>query len=189
MKPGVRALGIAESYRGDRSTLCGAVTTADGVPDGFIFADCTVGGLDVTAAIAACWDGIDRDDVQYVFVSGVALAWYNIVDVDQLATAIDVPTILLTFEDSEGLDDALAEHFEGEALAERRRRYEALPDRVPVELADGRIFARVVGSLDRGPAEVVTRFTRAGRRPEPVRIARLAARAADRWAGDEPETT
>lgn len=186
MKPGTRALGIAESHREDRSTVCGAVTTTTGRPDGFVFADCTVGGLDATDAIMDCWVQVDRPDVQYVFIAGVAWAWYNIVDPDRLGRAIDVPVALLSFEESDGLADALATAFEGEALDQRRRRYERLPPRRPVEVDEETVYVRFVGEQPEDPAAVIRSFTQQGGRPEPVRVARLAARAADRWR-HEPE--
>ena len=188
MKTGVRALGIAESYRSEQSTLCGAVATTTGVVDSFVFETCTVGGLDATDAIIRCWETTDREDVRYVFIAGVALAWFNIVDVDQLATAIEVPTFLLTFEESEGLDDALAAEFDGRALERRRARYASLPARTRVALPGGDCFLRVVGPSPDNPGDVVRSFTRDQGRPEPVRIARLAARAANRWAHRQSES-
>jgi hypothetical protein len=57
MKPGVRALGVAESFAdGDeRSVLCGAVVRADRTADGFVFGSCAVGGTDATAAIESLY--------------------------------------------------------------------------------------------------------------------------------------
>ena len=188
MKPGVRALGLAESYRSDRSTVCGVVTTTEGVVDGVTFADCTVGGLDATDALLSCWEDLGREDVQYVFVSGVALAWYNLIDAPRLAEGLDVPALLITYEASDGLSAPLAEVFTGDALTVRKQRYDRLPSRISVELPDGEVFVRVLGDDVADPAAVVRSFTRAGQRPEPVRVARLAARGADRWCTDESES-
>ncbi|MFB6271128.1 MAG: DUF99 domain-containing protein, partial [Halobacterium sp.] len=44
MKPGTRALGVAESYDGSTSTFAGAVVRASRVTDGFAFTSATVGG-------------------------------------------------------------------------------------------------------------------------------------------------
>ena len=77
MKPGSRALGVAESYRGTdgaTSTLAGAVVRADRTVDDLVFGTCTVGGSDATDAIVDCWRRLDRADVQYVFVAGVGAA-------------------------------------------------------------------------------------------------------------------
>ena len=201
MKPGVRALGVAESYGAGlsdsspaTSTLAGVVARAEGTVDGFVFGDCTVGGLDSTDAIIELVDRLDRPDVQYLFVAGVALAWYNFVDPERLHEATGLPVLAITFEDSDGLEPALSEAFDGGALQKRLDRYRSLPPRTAYDpggdshgpSADQPVYVRSVGAAD--PGRVLSHFTRSGRRPEPVRIARQAARAADYWrsSGDRP---
>lgn len=190
MKRGVRALGIAESYgartaRGEpeRSTLAGVVCRADGSVDGFVFESCTVGGLDSTDAAIDAYDRLGRDDIQYVFVAGVALAWYNLLDPGRLHDTTGLPVLVVTFEDSEGLEPALEDAFDGEALDRRLDRYRGLPPRTEHETEQGSLYVRSVGLDD--PEPVLGHFTLAGRRPEPLRVARQAARAADRWRGED----
>jgi hypothetical protein len=185
-KPGTRAVGIAESYtgrEGDRSTLGGVVTRADRTTDGFAFADCTVGGLDATDAVVAIYDALDREDVRYVFLAGVAPAWYNLLDLHAVRAAVDRPVLAVTFEASDGLDSGLRDAFDGDALAARLERYARLPDRVPVDVNGHTVYVRSVGLAEDAPGvtELVRVFTPAGGRPEPLRVARLAARAADDW--------
>lgn len=184
LKPGTRALGVAESYtgtEGDRSTLAGVVTRADRTADGFGFADCTVGGLDATDAVLDVYGRLDREDVRYVFVAGVAPAWYNVLDLHALHAAIDRPVVAVTFEDSDGLAAGIRDTFTADARASRLDRYERLPDRRAVEVNDETVFVRAVGLSDADAAAVVRAFTPEGGRPEPLRVARLAARAADDW--------
>lgn len=184
LKPGTRALGVAESYtgtEGDWSTLAGVVTRADRTADGFGFADCTVGGLDATDSILDVYDRLDREDVRYVFVAGVAPAWYNVLDLHELHGAIDRPVVAVTFEDSDGLEAGIRDAFTADARASRLDRYERLPKRRPVEVNDETVFVRAVGLSDADAAAVVCAFTPEGGRPEPLRVARLAARAADEW--------
>ncbi|WP_135821483.1 endonuclease dU [Halostella litorea] len=181
MKEGTRALGVAESYRGDRSTLAGAVVRASRVVDGLAFSSCTVGGSDATAGIVDLWERLDREDVRYVLVAGVALAWYNVVDLKRLQEATGRPVLSVTFEDSEGLEPSLRDEFDGAALDRRLAAYEALPPRRRVDVGDGAVFARSVGLDGDEAARVVRAFTPAGGRPEPLRVARLAARAGDEY--------
>ncbi len=181
MKRGVRAVGIAESYTGEESTLCAAVTTTDGVVDGFAFGRCTVGGMDATTAIRELYARLDREDIRYIFVSGVALAWYNIVQLRTLAADLDRPVLALSYEASDGLADAIREAFDESEGAIRLARFRVLPARRPVELDGGDIYVRAVGLEDESPESIVRAYTRAGLRPEPVRVARLAARAADEY--------
>ena len=180
MKAGVRALGVAESYTGDRSTLAGVVTRASRVVDGFAFETCTVGGLDATDAVGRLYERLDREDVRYVLVSGLALAWYNVLDLHRIREATGRPVLSVTFEESPGLERAFAAEFDGEALATRRRIYRAQPPRERLVVNGETVFVRAVGVESSEARDVVRAFTPEGGRPEPLRVARLAARAADR---------
>ena len=185
MKAGARALGVAESYRGERSTLAGAVVRASRVVDDFAVGTCTVGGTDATAAIGRLWDGLDREDVQYLLVAGIAPAWYNVLDIHALAGATDRPAISVSFEASPGLGDAIRAAFDGNAAAERLATYRAQPDRTRVALDGETVFVRSVGVDAVEAADVVRAFTPEGGRPEPLRVARLAARAVDAFRHGE----
>jgi endonuclease V-like protein UPF0215 family len=187
MKTGARALGVAESYARDRhrSTLAGAVVRASRVTDGFAYETCTVGGTDATDAVVSLYDSLDREDVRYLLVAGIAVAWYNPVDLHAVAARVDRPAVAVTFEDSDGLDAPLEREFDGPALRERRRVYRAQPPRSPVDLDHGRAYVRAVGLPDDRARDVVRAFTPEGGRPEPLRVARLAARAADDLRGRE----
>ncbi|MFB6172073.1 MAG: DUF99 family protein [Haloarculaceae archaeon] len=181
MKPGSRALGVAESFTGDSSVLAGSVVRVDRATDGFVFGTCTVGGTDVTDAVVDLWTRLDRPDARHVLVAGVALAWYNVLDLRELHRAVERPVLAVTFEESDGLADPLREAFSGDALAERLAVYERLPERHRVDVGDDAVFVRSVGLDPAAAAEVVRAHTPAGGRPEPLRVARLAARAVDAW--------
>jgi endonuclease V-like protein UPF0215 family len=189
VKSGIRALGVAESFRGREgtaSTLCGAVLRASQATDGFTFGSCTVGGTDATEEIATLTARLDREDVRYVLVSGLALAWYNLVDLRVIAEELDRPCLSITFEGSDdGLEAGLREAFSGAALDDRLETYRRQPPRRAVDVGDGAVFVRSVGLPDEEADDVVQAFTPEGGRPEPLRVARLAARAADRWRSGE----
>jgi len=174
-------MGVAESYRdgAEVSTLAGCVLRADRVVDGFEFSRCTVGGTDATAAIERLWRRLDRADVQYVMVAGVALAWYNLVDLDTVADTVDRPVISVSFEDSEGLASAIRAAFDD--AESRVAAYDALPPREPVTVNGETVFVRSVGCSPSTAARVTQGFTPEGGRPEPLRVARLAARAGDAY--------
>ena len=188
MKPGVRALGVAESSRGDESTLAGVVVRADRVVDGFGFETCTVGGRDATDAAVSLVDRLDRADVRYVFFAGIAPAWFNLFDLHEIADRVDRPVLSVSFEESPGLEPALEDAFDGDDLAERLATYRAQPDRRRITIGGDAVFARAVGLDDEDAAAVVRAFTPEGGRPEPLRVARAAARAADeRFVADESD--
>ncbi|MFW6384367.1 MAG: DUF99 family protein [Halodesulfurarchaeum sp.] len=180
MKSGVRALGIAESYREEHSILGGVVTRADRAVDGFVFGQCRVGGLDATETVVSMVAALDREDVQYLLLAGIAPAWYNVLDLHAIHEATGIPTLSVSFEESQGLEAPLREAFDGEALDRRLERYRAQPPRERVTLDGEPRFVRSVG-LTEPPERVVSAFTPAGGRPEPLRVARLAARGVDRF--------
>ena len=179
MKAGVRALGIAESFRGDESTLAGTVVRASRVTDGFVFGSCTVGGTDATDAVRSLLDRLDREDVRYVLLAGIAPAWFNLLDLPAIRESVDRPVLSVTFEESPGLERALREAFEGDALDERLAVYRRQPERRRLTVNGERVFVRAVGCDGSEATDVVRAFTPEGGRPEPLRVARLAARAAD----------
>lgn len=187
MKAGTRAFGLAESFVDDASQLAGVVVRADRVVDDFCFGTCTVGGTDVTDTIEDLWGALDRPDVQYLLVAGVALAWYNIVDLDRLHATVERPVLAVTFEPGSDLRSSLIEEFEGKELADRLALYDQLPPRHSVSLGDETVYVRATGLPPDDAADVVRVFTPEGGRPEPLRVARLVARAADSWRrGSEP---
>ncbi|MFB6090204.1 MAG: DUF99 family protein [Halobellus sp.] len=183
MKPGTRALGIAEST--DEASgccvFCGAVVRADRTVDGVGFATATVGGLDATDAVRDLVDRTGREDVRYVLLSGVAPAWFNLVDLGAVADAADRPVCAVSYEASPGLAPALREHFDGDALADRLGIYERLPPRREVTVNGERVFVRSLGLGADETDRIVRGFTPTGGRPEPLRVARLAARGAREW--------
>lgn len=188
MKPGVRALGIAESFRDDqrrpRSTVAGAVVRADRVLDGLAYRSCTVGGTDATDAVVDVLAELGRPDVQYVLLGAVAPARYNLLDCGAIHDAADRPVIAVTFGDSSGLEDHLREAFSGRDLEDRLETYRSLPDRRSLSVGDGTVYVRHLGCDPPEADEVVRAFTPDGGRPEPIRVARQAARAGDAYVDD-----
>jgi len=179
VKAGVRALGIAESYRGQTSTVAGTVVRASRVVDGFALATCTVGGTDATETVASLFDRLDRQDVRYLLVAGIAPAWFNVLDLHDLAAAVDRPVISVSFEESEGLSEAIRDAFDGEAARRRLDTYERQPPRRAVTVNDETVFVRSVGLEVPEAVAVLRAFTPEGGRPEPLRVARLTARAVE----------
>jgi endonuclease V-like protein UPF0215 family len=181
VKPGTRALGVAESYdgtrEGDTSTLAGAVVRADRVIDGVGYEQCTVGGTDVTASVRSLVGRLARDDVRYVFLAGIALSWYNVCDLHAVYEAVERPACSVTFEASDGLEDAIAEAFDGEERERRLETYRDQPPRRRVTVNGHDAYVRCVGASEETAERLVREFTPAGGRPEPLRVARMAARA------------
>lgn len=177
MKSGARALGVAESYRAETSQFAGAVVRASRVADGFVFSTATVGGSDATETVCAMVDRLDREDIRYLLVAGIAPAWFNVLDLRQMHDHTDLPVVSVTFESSPGLERAIREAFDDpDVVQDRLATYRAQPERRPVSVNDETVYVRSVGIDDSAAADVVRAFTPEGGRPEPLRVARLAAR-------------
>ncbi|MGB5100591.1 MAG: DUF99 family protein [Methanothrix sp.] len=178
-KPALRALGIAESFVRScpTSTIAGVVMRADLRVDGLAYAHATVGGDDGTQAVLSLYRQMDRADVNALILSGAAISWFNIIDLQEVFEKTKRPLICLTYEESPGLEKYIREYFH--SPEEKLHRYRALGERQSVWLKTGyEVFVRVRGASFEEARILLNKFTRDGRVPEPVRLARLAARAA-----------
>jgi endonuclease V-like protein UPF0215 family len=179
-KPGVRTLGVAESFRqGQRaSVIAGVVMRRDLVIDGLRIGRTSVGGDDATASILSLYRSLKRNDVNVLMVSGAILSLYNIVDVDELARKSRLPTICLTYKETSGIQASIRRHFPTN-YQEKLLAYERLGKRNKIRLSSGHaVFVRSAGMEKGDVKRVLDMFTLQGSVPEPIRVARLLARAA-----------
>ncbi|MEN6609706.1 MAG: DUF99 family protein [Methanoregulaceae archaeon] len=180
-KKGVRVLGIAESYTGHHtnqvtSTLAGIVMRRDLVIDGIVFGSATVGGMDATNAVLEMIRTLNRDDINLVMMSGCVISWFNILDPIRIFEETGLPVTGVTYEDSEGLEEDILHHFPGDLI--RLAAYRQLGARRPVLLHTGYpVFIRSWGVSSNDDEVFCNAFTRDGKIPEPLRVARLCARA------------
>ena len=176
-KKGLRVLGIAESFSGrSQSTLAGIVMRKDLVIDGTVFARVTVGGMDATDAVLSMVRSLKRRDIGAVMLSGCVIAFFNIIDPEKVCAETGLPVICVTYENSKGLEGDIRHHFPDED--ERLAAYLRLGERTSFELPGGTIYLRSWGIGTEDAGRLVSAFTSEGKVPEPVRVARICARAA-----------
>jgi len=180
-KKGIRALGIAESYSGrEQSVICGVAMRKDLRIDGVGFGTVTVGGTDATDSILSLVKKLARSDINVLLLGGCLISWYNIIDPLRLYKELNLPVICVTYEASEGLIEDIGKYFPGDS--DRISMYIRLGERFPVVLKTGRtIYLRSWGITDADAAKICDDFTLDGKIPEPVRVARLSARAFMRY--------
>ncbi len=181
MKAGTRALGIADSSGESIGTFAGCVVRADRVCDGVAFSSFTVGGTDATDAVLDIVRVLDREDIQYLLLAGIAPGWFNLVDLRRIHRETSLPTLSISFEGSNGLSPAITDSFEGNNMQERLETYESLPERRRLVVGSNALFVRSVGLSVERVETVVRAFTPEGGRPEPLRVARIAARAGQEY--------
>ncbi len=176
-KSGIRVLGIAESCSSrERSFLCGVVMRRDLHIDGVVFGNVTVGGDDATGEILSMIRELDRHDLNLIMLSGSVIAWYNIIDPAAIYSLTGIPVISISYEESEGLEEHIRHHFPGDTG--RINRYKALGERIEVPLPTGySLFARGWGVTEKELTRACIIFTHHGKIPEPLRVARIAARS------------
>jgi endonuclease V-like protein UPF0215 family len=178
-KRGIRVLGIAESFTKTsiRSRLAGIVMRRDRIIDGVVFGNATIEGDDATQNILSIYMSLKRNDVKCIMLDGLVISMYNIIDGKELEENIKVPVIAITFKDSEGLEGAINHHFSNDSKM-KLEQYRKLGQRDKILLWTGKnLFVRYWGISFREVSTIVNYFTLQGSVPEPIRIAKLAARA------------
>lgn len=183
-KAGLRALGIAESFvrTMDHSILAGVVMRADLRVDGLAYTRASVGGDDATEAVLNIYRELDRKDINAILLEGAVISWFNIIDLEEVWHKTGRPLICLTYQDSPGLEECIQDYFPGQE--EKLQRYRNLGQRSPIPLKTGyMVYVRAYGADLEEARILLNKFTRDGRKPEPLRLAGLAARAAQgqRW--------
>jgi endonuclease V-like protein UPF0215 family len=110
-------------------------------------------------------------------LNGLLISMFNIIDGKKLMHETQLPIIALTFHDSEGLGNSIREHFPLDA-EKKLLQYANLGERDRVTLKTGKsVFIRHWGLTLKNAIMVLDSFTLQGSIPEPIRIAKLAARA------------
>src|SRR6478609_10717312 len=181
-KKGIRVLGIAESFRKTStcSTLAGIVMRRDRIIDGMVFGNVTIEGNDSTQNILSMYRSLKRNDINCIMLDGLIISMYNIIDGQELRDNTNVPVIAITFKDSEGLEGAIQHHFSKDSNL-KLEQYRKLGQRDKILLKTGKlVFVRYWGLSSKEAFTIVNCFTLQGSIPEPIRIAKLVARASMR---------
>ncbi len=178
-KKGIRVFGVAESFTRSgtgKSILAGIVMRRDLIVDGIVFGRATIEGDDATESIASMYTSLSRDDINCILLDGLVISMYNIVDGERVSQIAGIPVIAITFEDSGGLEDSIRHHFVN--WQSKLEKYQKLGRREQVTLQTGKnLFIRYWGVSQRRALALLNSFTLQGSIPEPIRVAKLAARA------------
>ncbi|AFU59271.1 hypothetical protein Ngar_c23450 [Candidatus Nitrososphaera gargensis Ga9.2] len=179
-KKGIRVLGIAESFKksGEKSTLAGVVMRRDLIIDGMAFGSATIEGDDATDSIISMHRSLERDDINCMLLDGLVISMYNIIDGERVATETGLPIIAITFEDSDGLEGSIKHHFDDDKWQSKLEQYRKLGRRERIMLKTGKsLFIRYWGLSQKRAVAILNSFTLQGSVPEPIKVAKLAARS------------
>jgi endonuclease V-like protein UPF0215 family len=185
-KKGIRAFGVAESFRkpDKLSTIAGIVMRRDLVIDGLAFGCSTVGGDDSTQTILSMFSSLARNDINCIILDGLIISMYNIIDGYLIHNETRVPVIAISYHESSGLTDHIIHLFEAEQRNTKLDQYSKIGERDQIVLRTGKnLFIRVWGINCQRAVKVLDAFTLQGSIPEPVRVAKLFARARSVYKG------
>ena len=148
----------------------------DLIIDGMVYGNATIMGDDATHSVISINTLLARDDINCIMVDGLVISMYNIIDGEQIAEETGLPVIGITFEDSKGLEDNIKNHFDN--WQHKLLQYQKLGKRERVTLKTGKnLYIRCWSINQRRAIAVLNSFTRQGSIPEPIRVAKIAARS------------
>jgi uncharacterized protein len=180
-KKGIRILAIAESFQKQdrKSILAGIVMRRDLVVDGFAYSDTILGGNDGTIKILSMIDSLDRTDINCVLLGGLIISLFNIVNGKYINETTKIPVIAISYRKSSGVQKAI--HGINEKI--KMKDYLKLEERKPLKLWTGKtIYVRNWGLEFSDASNLLNSLVIQGAKPEPLRLAALAARAYRKYA-------
>ena len=175
-KKGFRVLAIAESFEryDKKSILAGIVMRRDLVVDGIIYTDTIVGGNDSTDKLLSMVDRLGRNDINCVLLGGLIISLFNIINGKNINEITGLPVIAISSKSSLGLKNSVY----GINKKQKIKDYLRLEERKPLKLWTGKtIFVRHWGLSFSDTSNLLNSLVIQGGKPEPLRLAGLAARA------------
>ena len=177
-KKGLRGLVIAESFtqNSKKSILAGVVMRRDFLIDGFVFGKATLEGDDATETILSMYKKLNRPDISYLLISGIIISMYNIIDLKKISQSLGLPVIGVTYQDSEGIEEAIRHHFPN-SYESKLKEYQELENRDKITLHTSYdIYIRKEGCTLSDVKHLLDELTLQGSFPEPLRVAQLLAK-------------
>ncbi len=146
----------------------------DLVVDGIIYGDTIVGGNDGTSKVLAMIDSLGRTDINCVLLGGLIISLFNILNGKHINEITKIPVIAISYRRSPGLQGSI----HGVDEPEKIKEYLKLEERKPLTLWTGKtIFVRHWGLDFTDTSNLLNDLVIQGAKPEPLRLAALAARA------------
>jgi endonuclease V-like protein UPF0215 family len=178
-KKGIRVLAIAESFKKEKShsILTGVVMRKDFVIDGVIFGKATIRGSDATQNIIAMFKNLHRNDIGFLLLDGMIISMFNIVDGEIIYNTLGIPVIVITFKNSQGIDEIIKTHFP-DTYKIRLSIIKKLGKREPILLKTKKVLLiRTWGISLEDSVKLLNSFLIQGSVPEPIKLAKIISRA------------
>lgn len=180
MKPQVRILGIDDSpfkFKDEKALVVGALIRLPNYLESVMRTEVTVDGTDSTDILVEMVSRSRyKDQVKAVMLDGIALAGFNVVDIERMHSELGVPVITVTRDrpDFDRVRDALVKHF-----PDWKNRYSMMTrlELREIETQQKPVYACAVGLSWGEVARLVVQSTVRGVVPEPIRVAHLISSA------------
>jgi endonuclease V-like protein UPF0215 family len=149
----------------------------DLIIDGLVFGSVTLKGDDSTQSILEMFMSLKRNDVNCIMLGGIIISQYNMILGEEICEKTGIPVVALTYRKSRGLEVPIKRRF-GDNSDQKLRQYRKLQERDVFQMNTGCLaFVRYWGLSLEHAMFLLNSFTLQGSIPEPIRVARLAARA------------
>ena len=180
MKPHVRVLGIDDSpfkFGDEKALVVGALVRIPNYLESVMKTEVTVDGTDSTDRLIEMVSGSRyRDQVRLVMIDGIALAGFNVIDIERLNARLGIPVVTITRDapDLDKISVALKKHF-----SDWRGMYSTITKHElrQIKTEHNPVFACGLGMSWSEIEQLVRASTVKGVVPEPIRIAHLISTA------------
>jgi endonuclease V-like protein UPF0215 family len=180
MKRQIRILGIDDSpfkFRDKKAVVVGAVVRVPNYLEGVMKTEVTVDGTDSTKMLIQMVSRSRyRDQIKVIMLDGIALAGFNVIDLEELHASLGMPVLTMTRDrpDMKRMKAALMKHFDD--WSERYGLITKLELR-EIQTEHNPIFGCGLGLDWREFVSLVGLSTVRGVVPEPLRMAHLISTA------------
>ena len=178
-KNALRAMGIAECYfpNSKKSTLCSVVMRSDLVVDGCTYGKSTVGGDDITKNISLMYKKLNRDDINCIMILGSIMSSYNVVDLNFLNKLFNLPIISASLKSPKNLENNFKEKYPNSWKNKLKiHTKNGISQKIKIK-TEYSIYIQFSGISLFDTKKILDKFILQGSVPEPLRLAKLFARA------------
>ncbi len=178
VKDQIRAIGIDDApfeFSEDDVLVVGTVMRSPNYLEGILSTRVEVDGNDATEKIIEMIDGSKfKEQARVIFTDGAALGGFNLVDLEKVTNATDIPIVSVSRErpDFDNIKKALKDHFEN-----WQDKFEDIKKGKihKVETEHNPIYVQKEGTDLKEAERFLDLFTVRGRIPEPIRVSHLIA--------------
>lgn len=182
LKTKIRAIGIDDGpfkFCDDNVLVVGSLVRSSNYLEGVLSTRVDVDGFDSTDKVIEMLGGRLGEQARVLFLDGIALGGFNIIDINRLNDEINIPVVSVSREkpDIKSIKNAMKKHVDNwREKFELTKRYSIHK----IETKDRPIYIHKKGLELKMAKHYIRLFTVRGRLPEPIRISHMIASGINR---------